>query len=313
MITDQQQSKNKPSVEHLEERQLLAAAVALNAAGVLNIKGTRGADRVEVSASGDVVNVRLGARHYTFTASQINAIVARLGQGNDRFINSTSIRCSVFGDGGHDRIIGGTSADVLDGGHGNDRMRGGDGDDMIRGGPGQTSRNVMFGEGGIDSFLSRSKRDIIDPGDQGNGSAGLGGLNAGAQLILNQMNAARAARGLAPLQVNSTLQAIAQQHANNMAQLDRYGDDDNNGHYLFGKDFVVRAHEGGYTVYLDLGENVAYNYGYSNPAQQLFNQWWNSPGHRDNMLYANFTEVGIGVATSASGRTYGVQMFGRPG
>jgi Uncharacterized protein with SCP/PR1 domains len=39
-------------------------------------------------------------------------------------------------------------------------------------------------------------------------------------------------------------------------------------------------------------ENIAYNT--SDPVE-LFNQWWNSPGHRANMMDENYTKVGIGV------------------
>jgi uncharacterized protein YkwD len=61
-----------------------------------------------------------------------------------------------------------------------------------------------------------------------------------------------------------------------------------------------------------LGENVAYNWGYSDPVQMLFDQWWNSPEHQANMLSSRYLEVGIGVASSTSGKTYGVQDFGTP-
>ena len=60
------------------------------------------------------------------------------------------------------------------------------------------------------------------------------------------------------------------------------------------------------------GENVAYNFGYADPTGQLMLQWWNSPEHRANILGSKYTVVGIGVATGASGRTYGVMVFGSP-
>jgi len=96
-----------------------------------------------------------------------------------------------------------------------------------------------------------------------------------------------------------------------MARQDKYGDSGTNGHILDGHDVVYRIAQVGYQ-WSWLGENVAYCYGYSDPAAQLTTQWWNSPDHRANMLGSNFTEIGVGIATGASGRTYGVQVFAKP-
>lgn len=59
-------------------------------------------------------------------------------------------------------------------------------------------------------------------------------------------------------------------------------------------------------------ENVAYNY--CNPgneeaaAAEFINQWWNSSGHRRNML-GGHNAIGVGVFRDASGRCYGTQIF----
>ncbi len=47
----------------------------------------------------------------------------------------------------------------------------------------------------------------------------------------------------------------------------------------------------GYT-YTTAGENIAYN---ALNLVELFNQWWNSLGHRANMMNEKYTKVGIGV------------------
>src|SRR5262249_33214459 len=119
--------------------------------------------------------------------------------------------------------------------------------------------------------------------------AGSVNLSAGVQYIIDQTNAARVARGLAPLTVNPPLGQMAQGHADNTATANRYGDTDTDGHILDGHDWTWRAAQVGYT-YSYLGENVAYNFGYSDPAAQMFIQWWNSPGHRENMLNPNYTQ-----------------------
>ena len=57
------------------------------------------------------------------------------------------------------------------------------------------------------------------------------------------------------------------------------------------------------------GENVAE--GYTSGAG-LMASWMTSPPHRANILSAKYTETGVGMARSKSGRVYSVQVFGRP-
>ena len=64
----------------------------------------------------------------------------------------------------------------------------------------------------------------------------------------------------------------------------------------------------GLTRYGSCGENIAA--GYSNP-QSVANGWWNSQGHKENILRTNYKHVGIGY-TYSSGSYYGaywVQSF----
>jgi uncharacterized protein YkwD len=172
----------------------------------------------------------------------------------------------------------------------------------------------FFGNGGHDVVSNRTSV-VLFSFPPGRGLAPWGDatnlLTPDELLIFQQMNAARAGQGLAPLRINPLLQQAAQNHANNMAQLDRYGDSGTDGHILNGHDVVWRVDQTGYRWSV-LGENVAYNWGFPAPAQELFNQWWSSPEHQANLLSPLFQEVGIGVAVSASGKTYGVQDFGHP-
>jgi hypothetical protein len=61
--------------------------------------------------------------------------------------------------------------------------------------------------------------------------------------------------------------------------------------------------------YRALGENIAY--GYQNAAA-VMQGWMNSPGHRANILYSQYTAVGIGVRVNAAGVPYYTQEFGAP-
>jgi hypothetical protein len=59
------------------------------------------------------------------------------------------------------------------------------------------------------------------------------------------------------------------------------------------------------------GENLALLNGDADLAQRAISGWLDSPGHRRNLLAADFTHVGFGVATSARGETLVAQVLGR--
>ncbi|NEX20831.1 CAP domain-containing protein [Thiorhodococcus mannitoliphagus] len=129
--------------------------------------------------------------------------------------------------------------------------------------------------------------------------------------ILEQTNQLRRQQGLEALDVNTALTATAADFAQFMASSDRYG------HEADGNTPGERARSHGYD-YCVLAENIAYYLSTASPshrevARSLIEGWQDSPGHRQNMLEPDVTEVGIGVARSIeSGRIYAVQVFGRP-
>ena len=55
-------------------------------------------------------------------------------------------------------------------------------------------------------------------------------------------------------------------------------------------------------------ENVAYNYGISDPAKVCVDGWINSPGHRKNLM-GHFNLMGIGVYVNRNGYIYFTQLF----
>ncbi|MEG1795606.1 MAG: CAP domain-containing protein, partial [Clostridium sp.] len=61
------------------------------------------------------------------------------------------------------------------------------------------------------------------------------------------------------------------------------------------------------------GENLFYSQGYSEStttAKYLVDQWMNSPGHRANILNANWTKMSAGVVFSSEGNwAYATQHF----
>ena len=54
------------------------------------------------------------------------------------------------------------------------------------------------------------------------------------------------------------------------------------------------------------GENVAY----SSVADEIDELWWNSDGHRANILNPAYTSIGIAFVEDTSGVTWAVQVFG---
>ena len=56
-----------------------------------------------------------------------------------------------------------------------------------------------------------------------------------------------------------------------------------------------------------MAENAAFS---ATNATQLFNAWWNSEGHRQNMMTANYTRIGVAdVQVGEEGYTLGYMLL----
>jgi len=119
------------------------------------------------------------------------------------------------------------------------------------------------------------------------------------QKILELMNAKRTEAGLNPLTIDNTLVQVARYKSNNMIQNNFFNHTNPDG-----TKWTNWLQTIGYK-YTTSGENIAYNT--SDPVE-LFTQWWNSPGHRANMMNASYTKVGIGVIYG-NGKYMGTQTF----
>lgn len=111
--------------------------------------------------------------------------------------------------------------------------------------------------------------------------------------ILELLNADRQAMGLAPLERLTALDEIAQDWSEQQVRDGRMA---HNPEYFQQYPGTPRAG----------GENVAY--GYRTP-EQMYQGWFNSPGHHRNMFNPTFTHIGIGIAFDESGAPYGTQNF----
>jgi uncharacterized protein YkwD len=116
------------------------------------------------------------------------------------------------------------------------------------------------------------------------------------------VNGARAQAGLQPLSISGPLGQAAQRYAETMAS---------SGCFSHGcppePSMVRRAEAAGYTSWTNLGENIAYG---QRTADEVFQAWMSSSGHRANILNPAFRDLGVGLAYNGSGRPYWVQSFG---
>jgi uncharacterized protein YkwD len=124
------------------------------------------------------------------------------------------------------------------------------------------------------------------------------------QEIFNLINSERLSRGLRRLALEDRLTAAARNHSEDMACnnfTDHTGSD--------GSTWRTRVDREGYTPSF-----VAENIYYGGMAQDAFDWWMNSQIHKDNILNANATEIGIGFANYSQSRwvRYYTLVFGRP-
>jgi len=129
--------------------------------------------------------------------------------------------------------------------------------------------------------------------------------------ILHETNSFRYQKGLGGLKRNDLLDRAARKFARYLAQSGKFS------HTADGRKPAQRIAATGYK-YCQVAENLArHSRSVGFAAQELaklaVNGWKNSPGHRRNMMQANVTEIGVGVAkTSGQHRYLSVQLFGRP-
>jgi uncharacterized protein YkwD len=125
------------------------------------------------------------------------------------------------------------------------------------------------------------------------------GLTAAEQQAFNLLNADRTSNGLPALKLNAKLTSLADSYAQDMINRHFFAHTNPEGLSPFD-----RMRQAG-IPYTYAGENLAINSSVPN-AEVAF---MNSPGHRANILDANYNQVGLGVEVSPSGQVYVVQEF----
>lgn len=116
--------------------------------------------------------------------------------------------------------------------------------------------------------------------------------------VFDQINRYRASKGLPKLSLNAKITRQARIHSQNMA----------NGKVPFSHQGFRRRVNVIPIRYRSAAENVAFNLGYSDPAQEAVTGWLHSPDHLVN-IKGNYNMTGIGVATNSEGEVYLTQIF----
>lgn len=128
------------------------------------------------------------------------------------------------------------------------------------------------------------------------------GSSSMAQYALNQINAARASYGLAPLVLDSAISAVSYAHAADMLAYNYFSHTSRTG-----LTYKQRLTAGGIS-YGYSGENICY-LGYGGGVQATLDwchaQFWAEPfpgggNHKDNILSSHFHRLGVGIAVGGN-------------
>lgn len=114
--------------------------------------------------------------------------------------------------------------------------------------------------------------------------------------LVQHHNAVRAAAGLPPLSYNGCLANLAQLYSNQLATV------------LL--ELIHQANLGGLigsclTNWRTAGENI----GFSGTGADIAEAFFDSPRHRDNILRAEFSQIGVGAVRSPDGRLWVTVLF----
>ena len=121
-----------------------------------------------------------------------------------------------------------------------------------------------------------------------------GSLAKARKATLCLLNAERRAHGLAAVRGNRRLRRAAARHSRAMVR-ERFFEHTSPG----GSTMAGRVSAAGYARWTALGENIAWGTAALATPAAIVRGWMHSPGHRANILRAQFREIGIGIAHGA--------------
>ena len=122
--------------------------------------------------------------------------------------------------------------------------------------------------------------------------------------VFELINEERSKYGVQPLIWLDKAAITARSHSDDMAEFQYFSHAD-----LGGRRVDDRADEVGLKDWRQIGENIAWLSGTTDPAKRVVDCWMNSEGHRHNILNPKFRETGLGLAISKDEKYYFTQVF----
>jgi hypothetical protein len=123
--------------------------------------------------------------------------------------------------------------------------------------------------------------------------------------MLSLVNAFRQQNGVGPLRLCRNLTNSIQAYTGDLAARGTVSHVGSNG-----STFITRDEGAGYIGWTALGENLAAGQG---SVPSVMSAWEASPDHRANILDPSYTDIGVGLTTTAGGVSYWGQEFGANG
>jgi uncharacterized protein YkwD len=124
------------------------------------------------------------------------------------------------------------------------------------------------------------------------------------RLVVDAINEERASNGLPRLAESADLRMAARSFSRDMAEARFFGHIDPSGQTV--SDRIERV---GIGDWKNVGENIARNRGFRDPAHAAVRDWMKSEPHRDNILNTRFRETGVGIWIGPDRTFYFTQIF----
>ena len=121
--------------------------------------------------------------------------------------------------------------------------------------------------------------------------------------VIEGVNEIRRERGIPELRPHETLARAARMHSEQMAKFDFFSHTG-----LEGTGPDQRVQRVG-IQYRAVAENIYANQGANDPVDFAIQSWWNSDGHRKNMIDRRFSHTAVGIALTEDGMYYVTQLF----
>jgi uncharacterized protein YkwD len=148
----------------------------------------------------------------------------------------------------------------------------------------------------------------IPPAPPASGGLDTSPMDGYEQALFDATNARRIASGLAPLRANGYLVGIARLRSDEMAAYNYFAHESP----ISGQTAFSLMDQYG-VPYAWAGENLAKNNYPDDQAVAVADEaLWNSPGHRANILGANYTDMGVALTIDATGMKYFTIIFTGP-